>query len=486
MNEITTSGRAANPFHRNRAILFSLFALVLVVLSFHGVLDNVASSKIDELTKRSLGLLVVSKGINTIVSILQTIEFTIPFISSAQIGQALDPINDGAERLTGALIWATGSLFLQNILIKITSGTIVKWGFFAIASIAVTTLLLAQSNRVRIAFATSLGVSHVTLAQLQGILIKTFIVATIVRFIVPTFAIASLLVSQALVAPEIEQHARELERQERSLSEMGALISEARDEVIKEQTSQDAIPAEDETEDPPSDVETEQTPAPSAQPAFRGAEGLQVLAEQKVQLEETLALLESDRERLSNRISELKNTGWKAWIAKFADSPDEALTEANARLARMRHRFRISMHLSCEPHGFRRSGRRLRVDWRDWLSLWRCGGWWWTSSGSHLYGIFGLRACGGLGVAPIRGCGGWRSPSGYPDGFHNGAFCKFASTSVKVLAYGYACENDSHIRRAVILTRAPIFNSFSRSVAHWARANCVPSAPSLRSACIST
>ena len=144
---------------------------------------------------------------------------------------------------------------------------------------------------------------------------------------------------------------------------------------------------------------------------------------------------------------------------------DGALT----RLARMRHRFRNSMHLSCEPHGFRRSGRLLRVDWRDRLSLWRCAGWWLALSGSHLYGIYGLRACDGLGVAPIAGSDGCRSPSGYPDEFHNGAFCKFASTSVKVLAYGYACENDSHIRRAVILTRAPIFNSFSRSVAHWAR-----------------
>ena len=196
MNDIAISGRAVNPFHRNRTIIFSLFALVLAVLSFHGVLDNLASSKIDELIKRSFGLLLVSKGINTIVSFLQTIEFKIPFISG-QIGQILDPVNDGAERLTDALIWATGSLFLQNILLKITSGAIFKWGFCAIAAMTATSLLLAQSNRVRIAFATSLGVSHVALAQLQGFLIKTFIVATIVRFIVPTFAIASLLVSQA-------------------------------------------------------------------------------------------------------------------------------------------------------------------------------------------------------------------------------------------------------------------------------------------------
>ena len=47
MNEIAISGRAVNPFHRNRTIIFSLFALVLAFLSFHGVLDNLASSMID-------------------------------------------------------------------------------------------------------------------------------------------------------------------------------------------------------------------------------------------------------------------------------------------------------------------------------------------------------------------------------------------------------------------------------------------------------
>ena len=172
MNEIVTSGRAVSPFRRNRAIVFSLFALVLAVLSSHGVLDNLASSKIDELTKESLGLLLVSRGINAAVSILQTIEFKIPLVSSAQIGQILDPVNDSAERLTVALIWATGSLLLQDILLKISSGTIFKWGFLAIAAVTVTSLLLAQSDRLRIAFATSLGISHVALAQLQCFLIK--------------------------------------------------------------------------------------------------------------------------------------------------------------------------------------------------------------------------------------------------------------------------------------------------------------------------
>ncbi len=334
MNEIAVSGTAVDPFHRNRAIIFSLFALVLAVFSFHGVLDNLASTKIAELTKESLGLLLVSRGINAAVSILQTIEFKIPFVSSAQIGQILDPVNDGAERLSAALIWATGSLFLQNILLKITSGAIFKWGFFAISAMTVTFLLLAQSNRIRTAFATSLGVSHVALAQFQGLLIKIFIVATIVRFIVPAFAIASLLTSEALVAPEIKQHTEELERQEKSLSKLGTQISEARDEVIKEQTTEDETPTHDGTNYTVPDTTIEETSSASVQSEFR-PEALQVLREQRPELERTLTSLESERETLTHRISERQNAGWTNWIRKFAGDSNEALAEASARIEQL-------------------------------------------------------------------------------------------------------------------------------------------------------
>lgn len=331
MNEIANAGRTVHPFHRNRAILFSLLALALAVLSFHGVLDNLAFAKLDELTKGTLGLLLGSVAINAAVSVLQTVELDIPFLS-AQIGQVLDPINDAAERLSLVLMWATGSLFLQDLLLKITSGSIFKLGFLAIAVMTATSLLVAQSGRVRTALVTSLGISHLALAQLKGLLIKIFIVATVVRFIVPTFMIASLLVSQALLAPDIERHSRELERYEKELSEVGAQISGARDEVIEEQTTQEEIQTHDEAEDVVPDEQVEQTPPLSAQPVLRHVEGLQTLRDQKTLLEERLAWLESERERLSNEINEKQGSGWKEWIRKFADNPNEALAEANVRV----------------------------------------------------------------------------------------------------------------------------------------------------------
>jgi len=293
------AGQNFNPFHRSRAITFSLLALILVVLSFWGGLDKLALDKVDELIDRTLLLLAGVIAIDAVISVLQSIEIS-PIIAGIKIGQALQPLNDGIERLTNGLLLATGSLFLQDILLRIVSGSVGKWGFLVIAAMMVANLLLAQSDRVRIACVTSFGLSHVALAQLQGFFIKAFIVATVVRFIVPIFMGASLLVSQALVAPDIMENAQELERQEKTLSELGGQISQARDEAMEEQTSQ--------------------------------VEDLEVLGERKVQLEETRASLELERDRLDDRIREVQGTGWKDRLWGLGGDPAEALAEANARV----------------------------------------------------------------------------------------------------------------------------------------------------------
>lgn len=329
MNEIASAGRDGYPFRRNRAILFSLLALVLVVLSSHGVLDNLAFSKLDELIKETLGLLVVSIGIDAILSVLKTVEIPIVGI---EVGRMLAPVDAAVERLNLALMLATGSLLVQDLLLKIASGSIFELAFLAIAVMTTISLLLAQSDRARTALVTSLGISHLALEQFQGLLIKTFIVAAVVRFIVPTFMIASLLVSQTLLTPDIEEYSRDLEQYGQELSEVRAQISETHDEVIEEQTTREETPTHDLTEEVVPDEQTEQTPSPSAQPVLSDEERLQSLRDERTKLEQRLASLESDRKGLTNEIKEKQGSGLKNLIRKFADNPDEALAEANARV----------------------------------------------------------------------------------------------------------------------------------------------------------
>ena len=291
MNQIAHSRTTFNPFNRNRAIFFSAIAVALAVLSFHGALDDLAFSKLAELMKQSIALLVVSKGINAAVSVLQSIEVD-AIVSSVQIGQVLDPIDDAAERLSVALMWAIGSLFLQDILLKIASGWILKWGFLVITGLTAGTLLLAQSVRIRTAIVATFGVSHVALAQFQGFLIKVFVVATIFRFIVPTFAVASFLVSQALVAPELGKHRGELERSAKVVESVSGSLSD------------------------PADAE-EDVPA---------------LIEEEARLEAELASLRTEEKDLTNRISEVEKSGWSDLQTIFGDNSHKALAEANARV----------------------------------------------------------------------------------------------------------------------------------------------------------
>ena len=232
-------------------------------------------------------------------------------------------------------MWAIGSLFLQQTLLKIASGWIFKWGFLAISLMMATSLMLFQSDRVRSAFVKTFGISHLTLAQFQGFFIRTFVIATLFRFIVPTFMVASFLVSQALVAPEMSQHAAELERHEEGLSEMGAQISEARDEVINVQKNQDETRTTEDTQNSNREEETE--PA-SASPSDQAAatQDIKVIGEQKVQLEAKLASLQAEKERLTIRISEIGSSGPTRKVLdlmeKLVSDPDEALGEADARV----------------------------------------------------------------------------------------------------------------------------------------------------------
>ena len=291
MNQIAHVQTAFNPFNRYRAIFFSAVAVALAILSFHGALDDLAFSKLAELKKTSIALLVVSKGINAIVSVLQSFELG-AIISSVQIGQVLDPIDDAAERLSAALMWAIGSLFLQEILLKIVSGWMLKWGFLVITALTAGTLLLTQSDRIRAAIVATFGVSHIALAQFQGFLIKTFVIATIFRFIVPTFAVASFLVSQALVAPEIEKERQELADSTEVVESISGPLSD------------------------PDDPEAE----------------VRALIEQKTRLEGELSSLLAKKERVNTLVSERKKSSWSDWPTFFGDNSEEALAEANARV----------------------------------------------------------------------------------------------------------------------------------------------------------
>ena len=221
-----------------RAIIFTAVVLALITLSFHGGLDNFAQERVKKTTDESMGLYLVSRSINAGISTLQSSQVKVPFLASIQIGELLDPVNDAVERLSSVMVWATGSLFLQRIVLEVAEISVFKWIFFVTGFIAISALLLASWERVRNPFCEVFVVSKVNLERYRDLLVRIFIVTTIFRFIVPTFVVISSLVSQTFLETEINEHRKKLSAWEKDVSEIQKQIIDgqnAREQSLEEQ-----------------------------------------------------------------------------------------------------------------------------------------------------------------------------------------------------------------------------------------------------------
>ena len=122
----------------------------------------------------------------------------------------LDPVNDAVERLSSIVVWAVGSLFLQRILLEIAASPAFKWILCSIGLVTAASLLLLEWGRFRILCRRILSVSDSNLERCRDWIVRMFVVAAIVRFIVPSFIAASFLVSQLFLATEITENREKL------------------------------------------------------------------------------------------------------------------------------------------------------------------------------------------------------------------------------------------------------------------------------------
>lgn len=193
-----------------RGIIIGVAALALIAVSFHGELDRFAQREVADTTNESIGIYVVSRAINALVSVLQTSEIKVPLLASAEVGQMLDPVNDAVERLSSILVWAVGSLFVQRILLEVAASPVFKWILCSIGVVMTALLLLMEWDRFRAGSRQILAVSDRTLERFRDWLVRLFVVATIVRFIVPAFIALSFLVSQMFLESGIAKNTERL------------------------------------------------------------------------------------------------------------------------------------------------------------------------------------------------------------------------------------------------------------------------------------
>ena len=214
-----------------------LAAIALAILSSVGWLDNFAEDRLSDTTNESIAIFVVSRGINAGISTLQSSEVGIG-IASMQIGELLDPINDAAERLSGVMVWAIGSLLLQRFALELVSANLFKWVFVAIALVTSVTLSIAEHRRSR-------NKPGAGVDRYRDVLIQILVLAALLRFIVPVFVAISLLVSQQFLQPRIEE-------ERVALAELQEDISMEEQEIVDMDTSAEQVPDSQGAQEPAS------------------------------------------------------------------------------------------------------------------------------------------------------------------------------------------------------------------------------------------
>ena len=193
-----------------RAIIVGAIAVALIVVSFDGGLDEFAHEVVAETTDETIGIYVASRTINGLVSVFQTSQIKVPLLASAEVGQMLDPVNDAVERLSSILVWAIGSLFVQRILLEVVVGPVFKWILCSIGAAMVVFVLLMEWKWFRTGCGRLLAVSNIGLDGCRDQLVRLFVLAAILRFIVPAFLTLSFMVSQMFLESEIATNTEQL------------------------------------------------------------------------------------------------------------------------------------------------------------------------------------------------------------------------------------------------------------------------------------
>jgi hypothetical protein len=214
-------------FNRSALIRKSLLTLVLITLALTaaiprlhgqwlqsalGILDEQASIHIEDTMTRAMYTFAAARGINALVSVIQG---TTVAVSPAgvglnmSIGEVLDPINDLIERFSWVMLVSTTSLGLQRVLMDIGSWLALEW-------------LLAAAL---LSLALSLWWSAPGGCDLRRMGRRLLILALVVKFFIPLYALTAEGVYQRFLAARYQEATRSLDTLREELHTTAAVVA---------------------------------------------------------------------------------------------------------------------------------------------------------------------------------------------------------------------------------------------------------------------
>jgi hypothetical protein len=183
--------------------LISILIIVLGALSSARVLDDYVDRYTDESIRNAALTYASARGINALVSVLQSSEVEVGVIVSGSmtIGEVLDPLNDMIERFSSVMAWVLASLAAQKVLLLVASH---KLFVYLVAVLGVASLLLL----------------HYSTSSAQNLVFRCFLVAVFIRFALALVVALNSGADYLFLDQQLRENDREVEQFQSNLMQL--------------------------------------------------------------------------------------------------------------------------------------------------------------------------------------------------------------------------------------------------------------------------
>jgi hypothetical protein len=175
-----------------KKLIFTALLAVFVALAMTGYVDDQGMAFTDKGIKRALVAFGIARGLNAIISTAQGTEIAVEPMGigvTLTPGQLLDPVNDLVERLSWVLLASATALTIQELMLAFSASAVFNW---LLVAVSVFTLAWLWTNLP-------------ARAAVLPVFTRVTISLLIIRFAVPTMALASEALYQGFLATRYDR-----------------------------------------------------------------------------------------------------------------------------------------------------------------------------------------------------------------------------------------------------------------------------------------
>ncbi len=181
-----------------------------------GPLDRQAEAHIEATMTRAVYTFAAARGINALVSVIQGTAIAVSPAGvgvTLGVGEVLDPINDLIERFSWIMLVSSTSLGIQRVLLEMSDWIAIQ------GLLTVGLLVLAVSVWCR-------ALGSVDLRRLAR---RLLIIALLIRFFIPAYALASEAIYARFLAPRYEKAAQSMDTLRQDLKTAAKVVAREND-----------------------------------------------------------------------------------------------------------------------------------------------------------------------------------------------------------------------------------------------------------------